>query len=172
MAQTTMAPASSIWSRKRDLIYLLFFVIHVPVIFLVDAAPLLPSFLQTDLSHQLRAFYIDTYHDKFFEDPAPAWFSAFIFMEMVYHTPLSLWAIPALLRDNPLVPIHLLVFGVQSAVTSVACLVEVWSWTDRTTDQKTNITFLYAPYIALGGLMALDMIGRLQGRLLGKSKKE
>lgn len=54
--------------------------------------------------------------------------------------------------DNPLVPIHLLVFGVQSFVTSVACLVEVWSWTDRSTDQKTNITFLYAPYVALGKL--------------------
>lgn len=33
MAQTTVVPASSIWSRKRDLIYFLFFVIHVPVIF-------------------------------------------------------------------------------------------------------------------------------------------
>lgn len=66
----------------------------------VDAAPLLPSFLRTDISHQLRAFYIDTYHDKFFEDPAPAWFSAFIVMEMVYHAPLSLWAIRALLRGT------------------------------------------------------------------------
>lgn len=49
-----------------------------------------------------------------------------------------------------MVPVHLLVFGAQSFVTSVPCLAEVWSWTDRTVDQKQNLTMLYAPYVALG----------------------
>ncbi|ODM14541.1 hypothetical protein SI65_10027 [Aspergillus cristatus] len=166
------APAS-LWSRKLDLLYFVFFVIHLPIIFLIDAAPLLPSFLQTDFSRQLREFYVNTYNDKFFEQPAPVWFVVFITMEIWYHAPLSIWAIGALLRDDPMVPVHLLVFGVQSFVTSLPCLAEVWSWTDRTVVEKQNLTMLYSPYVALGAFMALDMIFRLRARLITqKSKSE
>lgn len=49
-----------------------------------------------------------------------------------------------------MVPVHLLAFGVQAFVTTVTCLAEVWSWTDRTNAEKQNITMLYGPYAALG----------------------
>jgi len=52
--------------------------------------------------------------------------------------------------DDPMVPVHLLVFGVQSFVTSLPCLAEVWSWTDRTVVEKQDLTMLYSPYVALG----------------------
>jgi hypothetical protein len=156
----------------------------------VDAVPLLPSALQTNLAHQIRAFYVSSYNDKFFAEAPPPWFTAFIAMELFYHAPLSLWAIPALIRDNAMVPVHLLAFGVQAFVTSLACLVQVWSWEDRTVEQKRSITMLYGPYVALGmnillcvrvdcdgcadvclgAFMALDMVFRLRGRLLGKRK--
>lgn len=71
-----------------------------PTLPVVDAAPLLPSFLQFDISRQLRAYYVSTYNDKFFEQPAPTWFVVFITMEIFYHAPLSLWAIGALLRGT------------------------------------------------------------------------
>ncbi|KAL7650232.1 hypothetical protein ACMYSQ_012034 [Aspergillus niger] len=170
MASPT-APAS-LWSRKRDLIYFSFFAIHVPIIFLVDAAPILPTALQSNLSHTLRQFYIDTYHDKFFEEPPAPWFYFFILMELFYHVPVSVWALGGLKRDDPLVPLHLLIFGLQAFLTSTVCLVEVWSWADRTVAQKQNISMLYGPYVALGAFMALDMFFRLRTRLLVKSKKE
>lgn len=47
--------------------------------------------------HDLRKFYIDTYHDQFFVQP-PAWFSMYAWMELLYHLPLSAWAVGALLR--------------------------------------------------------------------------
>lgn len=65
---------------------------------MIDAAPLLPSFLQLDISRQVREFYVSIYNDKFFEQPAPVWFVVFITMEIFYHAPLSIWAIGALLR--------------------------------------------------------------------------
>lgn len=89
-----------------------------------------------------------------------------------------------------MVPVHLLAFGVQSFVTSLPCLAEIWSWTDRSLDQKQNLTMLYAPYVALGKLalfvsyrrwdtltligafMALDMVSRLRGQLTRKAKSE
>ena len=48
----------------------------------------------------LRCFYIETYHDQFFTYP-PAWFTMYMWMELLYHTPLSVWAIGALLRGRP-----------------------------------------------------------------------
>ncbi|EAW12015.1 EXPERA domain-containing protein [Aspergillus clavatus NRRL 1] len=167
---------SSVLTRKRDLVYLIFFIIHIPTIFLVDTVPLLPSFLQIDFMHQIRQFYINSYQDKFFSDP-PAWFTAFIAMELFYHVPLSIWAVGGLLRDDPLVPVHLLVFGVQAFVTSLACLVDVWSWVDRSVAQKKDITMLYGPCADEGGcgvgaFMALDMVLRLRRVLLRKSKEE
>lgn len=50
--------------------------------------------------HDIRQFYIDTYHDQFFTQP-PAWFSMYAWMELLYHLPLSMWAVPALLRSTP-----------------------------------------------------------------------
>ncbi|RMJ28472.1 integral membrane protein [Aspergillus sp. HF37] len=153
-------PASlSLRNRKRDLLYFVFFAIHGPLT--------LGRFYL-----ELRQFYVDTYNDKFFQGAPAPWFSAFVWMELLYHLPLSLWAIGALLRDDPMVPVHLLAFGVQAFVTTVAALVEVWSWTDRTDVEKQNITMLYGPYIALGGLMALDMVGRLRRLLVSKAKHE
>lgn len=85
---------------RRDYAYLFFFIIHIPIIFLIDTVPLQPTFLRTDLSKNLRDFYITTYRDKFFEEPAPVWFTTFIWMELLYHVPLSAWAVWALLRGN------------------------------------------------------------------------
>lgn len=45
----------------------------------------------------LRTWYITTYNDRFFTTP-PAWFSSYMWMEALYHVPLSFWAIGALLR--------------------------------------------------------------------------
>lgn len=49
-----------------------------------------------------------------------------------------------------MVPVHLLVYGVQAVVTSLTCLVEMWHWQDRTVAEKQNLTMLYGPYVALG----------------------
>ncbi|KAL4975273.1 transmembrane protein 6/97 [Aspergillus desertorum] len=163
---------TSLWTRKRDLVYFGFFAIHIPIIFLVDAVPVLPGLLDNAISRQLRDFYIATYRDKFFEGSVPAWFTSYTWMEIFYHVPLSIWALGALLRNDPLVPVHLLVFGFQSFLTSWTCLVEVWSWGDRTIVEKQNLTTLYGPYVALGAFMALDMFGRLRSSLLDKSKKD
>lgn len=64
------------------------------------------------------------------------------------------------MTDDPLVPLHLLIFGLQAFLTSTVCLVEVWSWADRSVAQKQNISMLYGPYVALGKLrycMHLDI---------------
>ena len=55
--------------------------------------------------NDIRTFYIETYHDRFFSSP-PAWFTMYLWLELVYHVPLSFWAVGALLRGSSFVTLH------------------------------------------------------------------
>ncbi|KAF2484965.1 transmembrane protein 6/97 [Neohortaea acidophila] len=154
----------SITSRKRDLVYLAFFLIHIPVMFCVDLYPLYPESIRPQFMTNLRTWYITTYNDRFFTTP-PAWFSAYMWMEALYHVPLSFWAIGALLRDDPKLPIHLLVYAVQTAVTTLTCIADYLSWTGFSNAQKIELGKLYVPYLALSVWMGVDMYSRLDKAL-------
>lgn len=65
-----------------------------------DISPLYPDSIRPAFLDRIQQFYINTYHDKFFEEAAPAWFTVFIVMEALYHAPVSIWAIGALLRGT------------------------------------------------------------------------
>jgi hypothetical protein len=115
-----------------------------------------------------------------------------MWMELLYHVPLAVWAIPALLRNDPKVPIHLLVYAVQTAVTTATCIADYLSWTTVTPAEKVTLGSLYVPYLALGSstpscliifyvilwltnacvavFMGVDMFGRLDAFLAAKSK--
>jgi hypothetical protein len=47
------------------------------------------------------------------------------FLELFFHLPVTLWAIPALLRNDPRVPLALLAFGLEMSLTTVVCLAEM-----------------------------------------------
>lgn len=53
------------------------------------------------------------------------------------------------LGTHPLIPVHLLVYSVQTAVTTVTCIAEYLSWTHLSTADKVNLGYLYVPYLAL-----------------------
>jgi hypothetical protein len=68
----------------------------------VDLAPLYPETIKPQFITDIRTFYINTFHDQFFIKP-PAWFTVYMWMELLYHTPLSVWAIGALLRGASMI---------------------------------------------------------------------
>lgn len=86
-------------SRPLDAVYLVWFVLHLVIMFCVDMTNIYPSSLIPEHLVSLRSWYIATYNDRFFVDP-PAWFLSFIWMEAIYHVPLSIWAVPALLKGG------------------------------------------------------------------------
>lgn len=65
-----------------------------------DVTSLYPEAIRPAFVNRIREFYVNTYHDKFFEGPAPAWFTFFLLMEALYHGPVSIWAVGALLRGT------------------------------------------------------------------------
>ncbi|KAM5456691.1 hypothetical protein MaudCBS49596_000932 [Microsporum audouinii] len=172
------------WRRNLDYVYASFFILHIVIMFMVDLVPLYPLALKPAFLDDIRSFYINTYQDKFFIDP-PAWFGSYLAMELVYHVPASVINASKLLNNDSSAPLHVLVWAIQTFITTLTCVVEVWSWIDRTTDQKMNISLLYVPYMIFGklilnsipsmipneakrivaGLVGLDMFSRLQTSL-------
>ncbi|KAF2743434.1 integral membrane protein-like protein [Sporormia fimetaria CBS 119925] len=156
--------ATSIWTRKKDLIYLVFFLTHLPVMLAFDLTSYYPSFLKPIWMTEIRTWYISTYGDRFFYNP-PSWFPLYTLLELLYHVPLTLWAIPALLRDDPRVPLALLVFALETTFTTVTCLAEMLSWKELSPAQRGlgGLGGMYGGYLALGVFMAVDCYVRLDG---------
>jgi hypothetical protein len=85
MAKNTANPAPFLLGREE---------------IVIDTVPFYSSALVPNISISIREFYISTYHDRFFIDP-PAWFRMYLLLELVYHLPVSLWMVKALIDGKP-----------------------------------------------------------------------
>ncbi|KAF2475804.1 uncharacterized protein BDR25DRAFT_331549 [Lindgomyces ingoldianus] len=146
--------ATSIFHRKRDLVYLVFFLIHLPVMLAFDLTSFYPTSIKPAWMPQVRAWYYNTYGDRFFSEP-PSWFTLYTLLELTYHLPLTLWAIPALLRNDPRIPLHLLIFGLQTTITTLTCMAEMLSWEELNEKQRgvQGLGGMYGGYLGLGWRM-------------------
>ncbi|KAL9621276.1 MAG: hypothetical protein Q9160_004297 [Pyrenula sp. 1 TL-2023] len=154
-------------TRPLDALYLTFFLIHIPIMLLVDLVPFYPSAVVPGFVTSLRRYYVETYRDRFFmEGMAPRWFWFYMGVEGVYGLPVSCWAGWAVWRDHPLVPLHLLIWAVQVGMTTATCVVDFMSWEGYTTKEKLGLAQLYVPYLALAALIGTDMFLRIKKQLL------
>lgn len=71
-------------------------------------------------------------------------------LELIYHLPVCLWIIPAIIKDDSRVPLHLLVYACETAITTFTCIIEVTTWTMLSNEEKIQLGYLYGPYFALG----------------------
>lgn len=51
--------------------------------------------------------------------------------------------------DDPKVPIQLLVYATQTAVTTATCISDYLSWSSFSNAEKIELGKLYVPYLAL-----------------------
>lgn len=51
--------------------------------------------------------------------------------------------------DDPNVPIQLLIYAVQTAVTTATCIADYLSWSNFSNAEKIELGKLYVPYLAL-----------------------
>lgn len=154
----------SLRDNRCDLLYLVFFAIHILVMLAFDLVPLYPNAVTPQALTDLQEYYIETYQDRFFTDP-PLWFKGFTLVEGLYHLPLSIWAVRVLLRNDPRVPLQLLIYSVVVTVTTATCLLDMYSWDDVSQDHKKKLLGLYGPYLALAIFMGTDMYARISRRL-------
>ncbi|RMZ79251.1 hypothetical protein DV737_g3517, partial [Chaetothyriales sp. CBS 132003] len=150
-----MSEARPLLSRRLDMLYFVFFLIHMPVMLLIDLVPFYPSALVPAISQTIRKFYIESYRDRFFIAP-PNWFRVYLGLEGVYHLPITIWMLRALPNDHPMLPLQLLIFALETSLTTLTCLVEMLSWEGYASEEVTRLTLLYGPYLGFGELPYRD----------------
>ncbi|RYP32556.1 hypothetical protein DL767_005168 [Monosporascus sp. MG133] len=166
-----------------DKAYLAYFIIHIPVLLCVDLVPLYPAHLWAPAEaplhflHELRAYYLATYGDQFFAPSPPAvipsFFPLFALMELVFHLPVSVWAVGRLSRRSGpgldgSAELLLLVYGLQTALTTATCMYEAWLWDPAIVTPRQKLVLLgglYGGYLALAVVLTVDMYARLLRRV-------
>ncbi|KEF59667.1 uncharacterized protein A1O9_04513 [Exophiala aquamarina CBS 119918] len=131
----------------------------------IDLATLYPPALTPAVSTSLRTYYITSFGDRFFTAP-PAWFRAYMYLEALYHLPVSLWFVWNIPRGHPLIGLNLLVFALETAVTTLTCVVDTAEWAAYSRKQRNDIYSLYVPYLVLAGVMGVDAFFRVKAQLL------
>lgn len=130
----------------------------------MDLVPLYPSSLwvPTDsplhFLYDLRLWYLTNYNDQFFAPPPaviPSFFPLFAFLELAFHLPVSLWAVGRLARGllDGAAEILLLVYGVETALTTATCMYEAYLWDAAVVSAEQKVVLLaglYGGYLAVG----------------------
>ena len=109
----------------------------------------------------LRAYYLAEYGDQFFAPPpaeVPSFFPLFALLELVFHLPVSLWAVGRLSRSGSAGlrgkdELLLLVYGLETALTTATCMYEVYLWDPALVSPRQKVVLLgglYGGYLALG----------------------
>ncbi|KAH6660489.1 transmembrane protein 6/97 [Truncatella angustata] len=163
--------------------YLVYFALHIPILFLVDLVPFYPRSLWATSSAPLsflgdiRAYYFEAYKDQFFAPPpatVPSFFPLFALLELVIHLPVSVWAVRKLWPSAPgldgKAELLLLVYGVETVLTTATCMWEAWQWDEKLvslSEKTTLLGGLYGAYLALAAILSVDMYVRISKRFDG-----
>lgn len=115
--------------------------------------------------HDLRAYYLTTYADQFFVAPpavVPPFFKFFTFLELVFHLPVSVWAVRFLSgatgrkgKGGTTGPAELvlLVYGLETVLSTAACMYEAYCWDVALVTREQRVMLLgalYGSYLAIG----------------------
>jgi hypothetical protein len=78
--------------------------------------------------------------------------------------------------DHPLLPLSLLIFALQVAITTSTCIADIFDWPGFTSAQRNDIFGLYGPYLILALLMGVDAFVRVKRQIMrsvemGEAKK-
>lgn len=53
------------------------------------------------------------------------------------------------LSDDPLVPLGVTPWAVETFFTTLLCVIEIWKWDDRSQANKLGLTGCYGPYLVI-----------------------
>ncbi|RPB21794.1 hypothetical protein L211DRAFT_827704 [Terfezia boudieri ATCC MYA-4762] len=168
-----MASPHPLAARPWDKLYFYFFIHMVPIMLFVDSAAYIPSHLLPRPMAHIKSFY-----DANFSDPLqltqPTWFYLFAMTEFFLQLPLGIWALFALPRDDPLVPLGLGSYAALAAFTTWISIGELLMWDESpfAWEKKVKLGALYAVYGVMFTGMAIHMGCRIKRALLATAEME
>ncbi|KAI0825504.1 transmembrane protein 6/97 [Irpex lacteus] len=164
--------------RPLDLLYFLFFAIHIPATLLIDLQALYPPNLTPQWIAQLPQFYITMSKDPlisgaFSGSDAFVWFRTFLTLEAIFQLPVFVLGMYGLLRGSKSIYILLLIYGASTSTTTLPCIAVVLftpitsaetiaaNVTSITAQQQILLLASYIPFFLVPLLITVDMAFRV-----------
>ncbi|KAG9312794.1 transmembrane protein 6/97 [Chiua virens] len=176
-----MPTRTPLGSRPLDLLYFIFFVMHLPASLLVDGQALYPSAVVPSFISQLPKMYTQLSADPLIsgamgyvgESSNFVWFKTFLCVEMFFQVPVFILGMIGLWKDCRSVYLLLLVYGASTATTTLPCVTVLLATPTTsaqtiaagiqsvTPSQRLMLLSSYLPFFLLPLYMAVDMAGRV-----------
>ncbi|KAI0675905.1 transmembrane protein 6/97 [Trametes maxima] len=174
--------------RPRDLVYFLFFAIHIPATFLIDLQALYPKQWVPGVVSGLPKFYVDMSNDPLIGSAmgyfgreqleAFTWFTSFLTVEAFFQVPVFIIGLRGLWQGSTSIYVLLLVYAASTTTTTLPCLTTILATPvspaplpnliSLTAEQRLLLLSSYIPFFLVPLVMTLDMAFRVQ-KLLSPS---
>ncbi|KAJ1970083.1 Transmembrane protein 97 [Dispira parvispora] len=152
-------------SRPLDLVFYIYFMVHIPTTILIDSQIVLPSWLYpqpllnlSDFWHRVSGDPLMAV-DQFGLDPNMVWLYTFVVAELVLQLPFFFYAARELYWDSPCIRLPLGLYGAHVATTTLPILVSAWfGYPELLLNQRYLMLAVYSPYFLVPLLMVLNTL--------------
>lgn len=157
-------------SSRIDKAYAAYFVIHIAITMLVDAAIALPAKYQLPIQRKLLATHMMMNNDVIVA-ARPPWLVGFVWIELLLQLPFFFYGAYALLKNDKRVYPFALAYGVEASTTTFGCLVEVLAVRNISSADRFGLLGLYLPTFIIPAVLALDFGSRIYRELSPRKLK-
>lgn len=183
-----MAPRKCLSSRPLDLLYFIFFLLHIPATLLLDAQAVIPSWIVPTPLKGLPRLYFDSSADPLMGGPLGfipghehLWFMPFLYVETYFQLPVFFIGASKLWKGTTDVYPLLLAYGASTTVTLLPCIAVLLATPltspetiatgihSVTDSQRFSLLASYLPFFFIPLLLTIDMSLRLS-KLLARSE--
>jgi len=168
-------------SRPLDMLYFVFFMVHLPATLLVDLQAIYPSHLVPPLIAQIPKMYIRMSNDPLIggavgllgKSDHYIWFKTFLYLEALFQIPVFILGMRGLWNDSRSIYVLLLVYAASTTTTTLPCLSIILTTpltsaktlaagiVSVTTAQRFLLLSSYIPFFLLPLTMTIDMSFRV-----------
>ncbi|KAF8506660.1 hypothetical protein F5888DRAFT_1644316 [Russula emetica] len=154
-------------SRPMDLVYFIFFLIHIPSTLLVDCQTIWPKQLFPKFLQDIPFWYVGMSGDPLVggamgilgDGSDLAWFKSFLYLEALFQLPVFVLGANGLWRDSPGIYGLLALYGASTSTTTLACIAMI---IDAPTTSACNLCAIsYVPFFIIPLCIGVDMAFRL-----------
>jgi len=168
-------------SRPLDLVYVIFFLSHIPASLLIDLQTIYPAKLVPTAIQKLPEWYFQTSNDILIgsmmgylgNNDHLIWFKSFLFLEITFQVPVFFLGIYGLWRGSRAIYILLLIYAASTTTTTLPCLAVILTTpitspqtilqgiASVTSEQRLFLFASYFPFFLMPLVMTLDMASRV-----------
>eukprot|EP01087_Luapelamoeba_hula_P005087 TRINITY_DN15176_c0_g1_i1.p1 TRINITY_DN15176_c0_g1~~TRINITY_DN15176_c0_g1_i1.p1 ORF type:complete len:208 (+),score=16.71 TRINITY_DN15176_c0_g1_i1:75-698(+) len=146
--------------RGWYILFLVYFVVHIPTTILIDAQCLLVGPHYPQPLQDVMSWYLNEWGDPFMASAtSPVWFKALVTGECLLQLPFFFVATYAFINKRNWIRIPGIMYCAHVMTTMLPILAEMWLHAAPTPAQRTFLVALYCPYL-LVPLMLLCVLLR------------